>query len=59
MPKEKRCGQVAQIENRVQTSTIKCHKMNCHVTIEVTSDGNKCMKEDCPYNPGYLEKKQC
>ena len=53
----KKCGQLGQIERRVKTSFIVCHKQRRKVRIAVTEQGNYCMDTECPYSPSNPQKK--
>ena len=53
MSKQK-CGHTGQIRKRICTSTIRCYKMKCRVTISVTKEGKECLNSDCPHNPGRI-----
>ncbi len=52
----KRCGRCGKIAKRIKTSRIECYRFKIKVIIEVTPKGNRCTKEDCPYNKGLIDK---
>jgi hypothetical protein len=53
---KKRCGRLGKIAKRLKTSGIECCRYKIKVTIEVTPEGNRCTKVDCPYNKGLVDK---
>jgi hypothetical protein len=58
MARKNKCGRLGKIAKRVNTSRIKCCKFDIMVTIEVLPQGNRCLKEDCPHNKGFIEKEE-
>jgi hypothetical protein len=51
----KKCGQLGQIERRVRTSQMLCHKKAKKVVIYVCGDDKHCTDKSCEFSPAYVK----
>lgn len=58
MAKKEVCRRRKKISERIRTGSISCFRggVTRLVPVEVTPDGNRCIRKECPYSGKLIEQ---